>query len=243
MPTRCHLVLDATTALSPLIRFGVLRRITSCAESRGVVVLAFAIDHAELRLVLDGPEPAVRRTVAAIRAGTTQSTRALDAPVRVEHATITPLTPDLLTEAVAWCHALAGGDPLASPWTSHRDLLGYRQASFFNAGPLRALVDGRAVHRLAGGRALPPRTGRAPRRRDLGVLLRVAAAVHGLLPADRRSFRLFVHLGVALGWPHRALARALDLTERRIRQLAQGEEPLLPLAIVHLQDRRLAAVP
>jgi hypothetical protein len=33
----------------------------------------------------------------------------------------------------------------------------------------------------------------------------------------------------------------LMLTERRIRQLARRDEPLLDVALVHLQDPRLAA--
>jgi hypothetical protein len=74
-------------------------------------------------------------------------------------------------------------------------------------------------------------------------LLRVSAAVIGVLPSDRRCFRLFVHLARMAGWETVNLASALALTPRRVRQLAAEDEPDLPLALWAFDDPRLAIVP
>jgi hypothetical protein len=71
----------------------------------------------------------------------------------------------------------------------------------------------------------------------------MAGSVLGVLPGDRRSFRLFVHLAIARGFSKADLADALVLTQRRIRQLAAATEPQLDLGLCALADPRLRCVP
>jgi hypothetical protein len=74
-------------------------------------------------------------------------------------------------------------------------------------------------------------------------LVRIAAGVLGMLPANRSTFRLVVHLGRALGYAVDQIAAALQLTSRRIRQLFADHEPLLEAALLHVADPRLGVVP
>lgn len=222
------------------LRYGLLERMAKAADRQEVAVVAFGFDADGVRLVLDGPRRAVTNVVRAIRVGTAREAKGWDRPI--QWAPTWRDEVDEVLSAVVWAHRgplLAGADdPLASPWSSHRDLLGLRKATFYDAQTGRDHVEARAVHALLGGSPLPEPTedvGRPP----LARLLRIAAALQGRLPADRRTFRLFVHLGRAVGWPTHELAEALMLTGRRIRQLSEGSEPLLPVAMVHLSDERL----
>ncbi|MBW2258627.1 MAG: hypothetical protein JRI25_29115 [Deltaproteobacteria bacterium] len=223
---------------SAVCRYGILERLARSAGRLGVKVVAFGFGRGELRAVLEGGRDAITNVVRGV----------WKAEVSFAPTLRWNLHPRRLAEAVAWAHqapvdAGASG-PLASPWSSHRDLLGYRDAQFFDGHALRERVDTREVHALAGGGELPlarPRLGRTGE--SLSLLLRLAAAIVGVLPADRRCFRLFVHLARQLGWGTSDLARALMLTGRRIRQLATGREPLVRVALRSLADPRLSRVP
>lgn len=239
----CRIAQGGDELRRPMLRYGLLRRLAASAADRDATLLAFGIGDHEVRLVLEADPQTAYHLVRGVKAGTSRAARSWDVVVMWGDTTVREVAEDRLALEVAWCHRVGDDpDPLATPWTSHRDLLGYRHADFFDPIPLRARVDALDVHRRAGGAPLPSRATSVD---DAGLngLLRVAAAVLGVLPANRRCFRLFVHLARAAGYRTPELARALQLTGRRIRQLAQGDEPLLPLAMAHLDDPRLAVVP
>ena len=101
-------------------------------------------------------------------------------------------------------------------------------------------IDCQALHRRIGGAVAQPQIPRSRTRRTLNELLRVSGAVLGVLPADRKCFRLFAHLAKEQGWRNMDIALALSLTSRRIRQLLSQTEPNLHLAYSSLGDARLA---
>jgi len=231
---------------SAVCRYGILERLARSAKRLGVEVVAFGFGRGELRAVLEGRRNAITNVVRGVKVGTTRAALAWKTEVSFAPTLRWAVSRRGLAEAVAWAHRApvdAGAiGPLASPWSSHRDLLGYRDAQFFDGHALRERVDAGAVHALAGGGALPL-AGASRTAPSLSLLLRLAAAVVGVLPADRRCFRLFVHLARRLGWRTRDLASALMLTGRRIRQLATGREPLVHVALLSLADPRLSRVP
>lgn len=228
----------------PPFRYALVERAGSCLARRNARLLAWGFGPEALRLVVRGAPPDIAAACGGLKNGTRHALlRRSGGRVVVERAACRHLV-----RAVAWAHRgpVDGGaaGPLASPWSSHRDLLCFRRARFYDAGPLRRSVDGRAVHVACGGAPLPEGWPPPPgAREDLTLLLRIAAAVLGVLPADRRCFRLFVHLARARGWSTAPLARALALTRRRVRQLAAAPEPDLSLALIALSDRRLGALP
>jgi hypothetical protein len=230
-----------------LLRYGLLERVRRFCEKANVVWLAFGVGERGVRLVLDGEAAAIAGVIKRLKIGTVRDARQARVDLYFRPTVRVACEASGLEDAVIWAHRGApweGAGPLSTPWTSHRDLLGYRIADFFDANPLRARVDADRLHRRAGGRSLPSPTPELPRTREsLPVLLRMAAAVRGLDPSDRRCFRLFVHLAEARGWTFLAMARALALTDRRVRQLASEAEDHLDLAMVALGDDRLAIVP
>ncbi len=231
-----------------VFRYEVLERLKRAAKRRDVTVIAFGFTFSELRLVLEGEPGDIRNVLRGVKVGTTRAAKKWKLRLAAFPSERATLRRSELVDAVVWTHlgpVDAGAEgPLSDPWSSHRDMMGFRDASFFDASRLRELVDARTVHALAGGTDLP--MGWPPARgglQDLSFLLRVAGGVLGVLPADRRCFRLFVHLARAQGWSTADLAPALALTHRRIRQLAVGDEPRLHLALHAVADRRLAVVP
>lgn len=245
---RIHLESGPDALASPLLRYALLERAALSARRNDVELLAFGLGDGEARLVFNGEVEAIRNVLRGVKVGTVRSARAYGVDILWAPTRRDDVSPGRLVHAVAWAHRApvdAGAvGPLASTWSSHRDLLGYRKAQFYDRAVLNGLVDVRKVHRLAGGEALPA-TARLPDRprESLSLLLRLAAAVLGVLPADRRCFRLFVHLARRRGWRTIDLADALMVSCRRIRQLASTREPLLPVAIRSLADPRLCRVP
>lgn len=228
-----------------VFRYEVIARLSRCARERGVDLLAFGFGGSDLRLVLDGPAEALPNVLRGLKVGTVRAAARWGVSFRSGHTERSPVGD--LVEAVVWAHRApmdAGApDPLDSPWSSHRDLLGLRRAAFFDARPLVARVDATTVHDRCGGAPVTGMLPRVLRCPDLAFLLRIAAGVRGVLPADRRCFRLFVHLGLAEGFGTRAMAEALCLTPRRVRQLAAEPEPDLALAAAVLRDPHLSNVP
>lgn len=226
-----HLALSAP-------RYALLRRMAQAAAQRNVAVLAFGCSEESYRFVLEGKEDQIRRLLRACKSGTARA--ALSDDVRIvwnEDVVERVRLPDL-TDAVRWAHEVAAGDPLANPWTSCRDLLGLRTADFYDAHALAGRAD---LSNLRLRRArLPNPSHAAP---PLALLLRIAASIHGVMPAARQTFRLFVHLGRACGFHAEDLAKALVLTVRRVRQLFEENEPLFDVALLHLADDRLACIP
>lgn len=241
----CTVIEGRAELRSACMRYSLLERVAASVRRGEVALLAFGLNDRELRLVLRGDETAIGHVVRGIKVGTTRAVREHRVPF-AWGATQRAIADDL-EQAVAWAHRapVEGGvtGPLASPWSSHRDLMGVRSAMAWDLTAVDGLVDPQRVHQLAGGTVLIDDK-RVSRRPDsLGTLLRVTAAVLGVLPADRRCFRLFVHVAKDFGWSTRELADALTLTTRRIRQLAGADEPLVELAHTTLADPRLCRVP
>ncbi|MBT3219313.1 MAG: hypothetical protein HN348_09505 [Proteobacteria bacterium] len=234
---------------SSLVRYSLLERLARCVEKNNVTILAFGIGDYDLRLVLQGGDDEIVNAIRGMKVGTaraakTWGVRLVWAPTqRWGVAEGAPLE-----QAIAWAHRApvdsGAGGPLSSPWSSHRDLLMFRRAKFYDAAVLDQRVNPGRVHLMAGGIPLPEGWPPSPENREsMSVLLRIAASVLGVLPADRRCFQLFVHLALKRGWRVVDLAGALCLTNRRIRQLRGAEEPLLTTALVVLSDPRLCCVP
>lgn len=227
-----------------VFRYDLVDRVRRCCEAHGVGFVAFGFTAAgHLRLALAGDPAAVREVLRGTKVGTHRVAAGMGTRVAVGHHR-SPPAPAI--DAVCWAHDAPGDarGPLATPWTSHRDLLAFRFAAFYDAGVARGLVDPREVHRRLGGGALPD--GWPPSHRpaqDVSLLLRVSAAVLGVLPADRRCFRMFCHLAKATGLTTDQAARALSVTGRRVRQLRAEPEPLLPLALLSLGHPALSRVP
>ena len=222
-------------------RYALVERIGSVAARRGVGVLGFGLGAQELRLVLRGQDSQVRSVIRGVKVGTGRALRRRDLGWTKPY--IQPVS--AAESALAWAHRAPLTDgaacPLSSPWSSHRDWLGFRQAEFFSG---RGTVDRSVLHRLAGGKPLP-RGGPVltPDREPLSQLLRIAAAVRGVLGSDRRCFSLFVQVGRHRGWSTAELALALMLSRRRVRQLAGPCASGFRSALLSLADPRLQQVP
>jgi hypothetical protein len=232
----------------PVLRYQLLDRLQRTAAGNHIKVLAFGVATHALRLVLEGSTGAISSTINGVKSGTSRVARRIDVDVEWGRQIRQAVSPGKLDEAVAWAHQAPGHSgsprPLASPWSSHRDLMGYRSATFYDARILAGRVDKRTVHRLANGGPLPRRpVPRRDRPEQLDTLLRIAGGCIGVLPADRRCFRLFAHLAKARGYPTKTVAEGLALSTRRIRQLAAQPEPQLKNALRCLADPRLRIVP
>lgn len=220
------------------VRHDLLNRIGRGCGRHDVTWLAWGMSDTCLRLVLDGGDQG--RMVRGFKVGTSAWAKARGAELRFYTWDRVEIREASLCRAVAWAHR-ADGPPLGSPWSSHRDMLGLRMSGYFDAEPLNSRVGALEVHSLAGGGPLPrPAKVLA---RDLGELLEVTAGVRGCEPGDPSAFGLFVAMGREQGWRTRDLARALDLTPRRVRQLAhQPQAEWMPLARQALADPRLRRV-
>jgi len=244
----CNLTGHILGLTGAVFRYEVLERLQRSAARRDVTVVSFGFAGNELRLVLEGQSDDIGNVLRGVKVGTTRSARKLRLRLQAGPSERTVLHRADILDAVVWTHlapvSTGAAGPLSDPWSSHRDLMGFRHASFYDVSRLRQLVDPRVVHRLAGGQDLPQGWPPASTgREDLSFLLRIAGGVLGVLPADRRCFRLFVHLARARGWENAALAPALALTRRRIRQLAVGQEESLAVALHAVGDQRLSCVP
>ncbi len=228
----------------PLNRYALLDRVAACAAKQGVTWLAFGIHGENLRLVVDGAPRGLGLLVRGVKVGTVRAAIGTGEDLAGYPGDRIPVAD--LEEAVVWAHtpSKAGTDPLAEVYTSHRELLRFRRSRWADAAALCSRVDARRVHDRLGGQQLP--AGWPPAasiHEDLDLLLRLAAAVIGTLPADRRCFRLFAHLAKARGWQTAIVAEALALTDRRVRQLLAEVEPLRDLGLICLGDTRLRTVP
>lgn len=241
---RVHLKLAVSTHSfqSPTLRYQILEWAAAYSERRAARVVAFGFGAAELRVLLETDDATAISWARALKSSTSRQ-----APTVVWNATHTAPAGDVV-DAVAWCHRApveAGAhSAIASPWSSHRDLCGFRRAPFFHVDGLRAYVSRAEVEaRLGSADHAPGSRRRPPERAPLPELMRIAASVVGVLPSDRRCFRLFVHVARLSGWDCARLASALTLTPRRVRQLAAEEEPNLSLALTAVHDPWLAIVP
>ncbi len=244
---RVHLAWDGDPSrlARPAFRYALLDRVARAATRRAGQLVAFGLGPEDVRLVIDATPAGAERIVHAVVSGTSRTDAAQRARLHWYERDITMVDRGGTLDAIAWAHAAAGDTPLASPWTSHRDWVGLRRAPFFDRHAVPGISPS-AVHAASGGGTLPlaatPWTPQAPSVAPMR-LLRVAGAVRGRLPSDRRCFRLYAHLARSVGRDVHHTARSLCLTRRRINQLLAEPERDLRIAHAHLADPRLAAIP
>ena len=212
-------------------RYALLERVRRLADRHGVIRYGFRIDRA-LTLLVDGRTDRITRLLHGIKTGTARAEGVPGLLGRTERLWYEPAAlPSLLVQL----HRAER--PLHGLWSSHRELMGVRDAGFVDRSVWIGRVDPLLVHLRAGGGPLPvgvplplaPRALRA-QRTHIDRCLRVAAATKGVLPGDRRAMRLYAHLGRATATPQVALADAVLLSPRRIRQLQRQSEPSLGAA-------------
>ena len=225
-----HMSFSSSPGNQATYRYELLARLLQARRRNKVRLLAFGFDQAGVRVVIEG-WPArlasVERSLLAF--GSCRGRR--EAYVEIRDV----LSEDQLEAAITWAHrgpadadpGLAG--PLASPWSSHRDLLGYRKAPFYDRSVLVGRVNLGQVHRRCGGgppptlaqlrRSTPPDDGKAEPE-DLLHLSRVAGSVLGREPADPKCFSLFRSAGQS--------ARVVIAAHRRC---SAGQHPACATAV------------
>jgi hypothetical protein len=231
----------------PLIRYGMMVRLAKGLAKRNLSLLAFGFGDCELRLLLEGDAFGIREVLRGMKSGTSRVARRYGVELVWTETIRTQVGETELEPAVVWCHrapvdAGAGG-PLASPWSSHRDIMQYRSASFYDPSVLSGRACALRVHQAAGGVRLPEGWPPPGGHESLSYLMRVAGSTLGVLPANRRCFHLFAQMAVARGYRTADVADAMCLTPRRVRQLLHKDAPMLKAAMVAIADPQLSHVP
>jgi hypothetical protein len=146
-------------------------------------------------------------------------------------------------------------DPLAWPFSSHRDVYGLRYADWFSPAGILARFDeklnARWLHRKAEGRApLPllvePVLHEDPVE-DMAVIARAVAAVFGMSLDDvaaktDRAFEArscFASVARWYGWRPASITRFLKKSARQVRRMGRVDAPTVRAVIATLQDARL----
>ncbi len=226
-------------------RYALLVRLSGACAKQGVSLMGFGLADRQVRFAVEGTAVGIAHAMRGLRVGTVASLRSQGIVVCLGETK--RWRTSCVEDALVWTHQVARVDgalgPLASPWTSHRDVMGFRTASFFDADVVRSRIDVQRVHLRSGGRALPASIVEAQEGAPVRFLMRLSASVLGLLPSDRRSFALFTQLARACGWSVRDVADALMLSVRRVRQLANGPQAPVDVALIALHDPRLCVVP
>lgn len=207
-------------------RLGLLASICRMVHRRGGRLVAFGMGD-DLRLVLaampiDGFARAVR--IAIGRRGGRSSGHAVHV-ARTAHI------------AAVWAHRQVDGAPLAAPWTSHRDLLGYRRSGWVRPWP--AARAGR-LHADLGGGVLP---GTAPSSSTAAIRRRAAAATLGRELGDPSTFALVARMGRAQGLSLSEAAAESTLSRRRVAQLGRHRGRLVGAGLTATGDPRLLVWP
>ena len=209
---------------STVLRYDILARLRRCARRSRVDVLAFGLAAGRARLVTRGTHCRVRSFAHAVKTGTR---RALPPGQRrpTAHTSFHPLPGGDLPGGIAWAHAAVLCEVpsvLRSPWSSHRDLLGFRRAHFYDAKRTRRLVDPAQVHRHVSAQAAPVLEPAEP---DPGLhpdeALHISAAVHGVLPGHWSSRRTAAHMLWQAGYGTAIISDWLGISRRRSQQLLQ----------------------
>ncbi len=243
---------DVSGGLQPLMgaayRYRMLGRVRENAHALGIRVYAFGFGHRHLRLLVSGGSMAVGQLTRSLKVSASNTARHLGLRWDAE-STWVQVWGGRLVEGAAWVQR--GGRPqgqrdaLGTPWSSHRDVLGLRRAPFFDPTPLRVAVDVKALHQACSKGPVPAPPERIPRglQLDLHGLHRVAAAVHGVMPEQRRCYATFVQLADRCGASREAIGATLAVGERRVRHYLSQPSDAVPAALTCLTDPRLLRVP
>ncbi len=214
------------------LRYDLLGRLARAARRHRADVLAFGFDTGGVRVVIEGGRRDLERALRALEVGLGRTTPELG--IEAQGVVTEAAAGDRLTSAVVWAHqAVLEAEPrlpsaLASAWSSHRDVLGHRRASFVDGSAVGRRVDLARLTEACGGLGRARRHGTRPP--PLLYLSRLAASVVGRVPADPRTFALFAQAARRAGWRARDVGDALLVGTRRVRQLCA--EPLPELALV-----------
>jgi hypothetical protein len=142
-------------------------------------------------------------------------------------------------------------DPLAWPFSSHRDVYGLRHAQWFSPERLRSRMseglDGRWLHRKAEGWTAVPTLadpiGREEPIEALELIGRAVASVLGLTEEEMRASpkarRCFAVAARVEGWQPSAIARFLGWTCRHARRFGIEDTPEVRAVLAVLRDPRL----
>jgi hypothetical protein len=213
-----------------------------------VQVYAFGFGHRHLRLLVSGGGLATAQLSKGLKVAASNTARNLGLPWQAE-STYARAWYGSVLEGAAWVQrdVLSPGrrDALATPWTSHRDALGLRRAPFFDPAPLLAAVDPARLHRACsrGPLPLPPRALPRGMHHDLHGLMRLSAAVHGVLPATRSCFPTFVQASHRCGASRQAIGEALSVGPRQVRHYLKVPTRGVGPVLTSLTDARLLCVP
>jgi hypothetical protein len=234
---------------SAMMRYDVLCRAAKSMKKCALSLLAFGINDHQIRFLVEGDMSKIINVIRGVKVGTTRYAKMRGIQLKWGQVSRIPTHEADLLESVEWAHRGAivpdGTGPLTSGWSSHRDLLGYREAPFYDPSLLAGRISVDDLHIKMGGRPCMDRFLPVTRfhRESLSLLLRVSGSVMGVLPADKKCFRLFAQLAKMRGWRSVDIAHALSLTARRVRQLLSQPDPRLGLAYLTLGDPRLCHVP
>jgi len=228
---------------SPTMRYELMLRIFSSCRKRSTPLIAWGIGEDGIQLLVRTDPTSGRQLARGIKTGTTRSCRNRGHDLVWCRTRVIPVADH--AKAIASCHAVytmdGFGSAVASPWSSHRDLLGLRITPHYSPALALHCTTAEAICAELQEDVVRPTSAEPPVRPSMHKLMRAAAAAHGVLPADRRSFGTFAQLAGRTGWRNIDVADALNVTPRRVRQLKQRPSRHTELALYHIVDPRLAA--
>jgi hypothetical protein len=199
---------------------GQMEVILRSAARCGVRLLGFGCGQSTIRIVGDGNRSSFRNQQRGLKVGVRHLAKRCGVDGLRWTDTVVRHHPDKeLPQWVDWAHAVVDitvDEAMRNrPCTSYWDYHGLRCHHLFD--PVANLV-------VRSG-AVSPTTDVVFPQPTLHYILSVSSFVLGFRDADPKSFALFVALAKQYGYTHRELAKALCLTERRIRQLTQVNSP------------------
>lgn len=234
----CVVMYGQEETRGPIVRYELLDRMWRNTRKYGVQIIAFGMGESSFRWILSGEPASITEVLRGFKVG---AARRSAGRIRFSAWERTPVAPLELCQRVDWVQEVPwrheGNVEAVNPWCSELDQLGYRQAYFYDPLPLQLLLGDEVVERAE---ETPAELNDGY---SLRFLMRLSGAVLGRLPGHHKTFRLFVHLARFFGWEYTAIARALGLTVRRVRQLDEGTEPLLWTALWGLLEPRLCRLP
>jgi len=243
---------DVTAGLASLrkapVRYTLLQRTRRSCLRMGLQLYAFGFGGRHLRLLVSGSALKLQQLSKGLKVACSNHARSQGFTWRSESTWLRVWHGSVLEGAV-WVQRdvlpVGRRDALATPWTSHRDVLGLRRAPFFDPAPMRRAVDLMRLHEACSGGPVPrpPRQVGEGIRWDLHGLMRLSAAVHGVLPGRRDCFATFVQASGRCGASREAIGEALSVGPRRVRYYATQPARGVDAVLASLTDARLLRVP
>ena len=140
-------------------------------------------------------------------------------------------------------------DPLSWPFSSHREMCGMRNASWYSADRIMLRVrrhpEGASFHERAGGRLPVPQLLEPVQRTQPGETLDVIALTvaaffgHAKLHESFPARRCFASIARFEAWPTKSIAAHLDKSIRQVNRFAPEDTPAVRAVLAMLRDPRL----